>query len=303
MFLTDTLALDTKEGKKIAKVMRERCTYNAFYEYWRDNLFERIMRLFIWENTGVVKPKEIEQRLHLQGHCGISKLPNDSELTAFFGNFYGVAKYADERPFYNVRCPIYAGQRTVGKTIAVIDNNALRNPTIELVHHYAALLGHTEVTYIDTMVNARDSGGIPVANNEKQKQSIIDYQGKIFNGQYGVVADMGALGVNYAGTDRRTNQNILDIWAVRNKIIKDFYGDIGVRASFDKRSNSVEAEVIADTSMLLLNVSDMLNSRIKGAEAVNELYGTNWSVRLSDEIQYTEENEAEGVAENENENS
>lgn len=300
MFLTEIIPLDGKEGRKISKLAREACTYNAFFEYWRDNLFERIMRLFIWEGTGAVKPKEIEQRLHLQGHCGISTLPKETELTAFFGNFYGVSKYMDERPFYNVRCPIYAGQRTVGKTCAVIDNNKLRNPTIELVHHYAALLAHTEVTYIDTMVNARDSGGIPVANNEKQKQSIIDYQGKIFNGQYGVVADMGALGVNYAGTDRRTNQNILDIWAVRNKILKDFYGDIGIRATFDKRSNSVEAEVMADTSMLLINVSDMLNSRQEGAEAVNSLYGTNWSVRLSDEIRYNDENEVEGVQEDEN---
>jgi hypothetical protein len=46
--------------------------------------------------------------------------------------------------------------------------------------------------------------------------------------------------------------------------------------------------------MLLLNVSDMLNSRKKGAEAVNALYGTNWTVRLSDEIKYTEENTMEG---------
>lgn len=294
MFLTDTLALESKEGRKITKLARESSTFNAFFEYWRDNLFERIMRLFIWEGTEAVKPKEIEQRLHLQGHCGISQLPNEKELTAFFGNFYGVSKYMDERPYYNVRCPIYAGQRTVGKTIAVIDNNALRNPTIELVHHYAVLLAHTEVTYVDTMVNARDSGGIPVANNEKQKQSIMDYQAKIFNGQYGVVADMGALGVNYAGTDRRTNQPIIDIWATRNKILKDFYADIGIRATFDKRSNSVEAEIIADTSMLLINVSDMLDSRKKGAKAVNELYGTSWTVRLSDEIKYTDENLQEG---------
>jgi hypothetical protein len=42
----------------------------------------------------------------------------------------------------------------------------------------------------------------------------------------------------------------------------------------------------------------MLNSRKKGADAVNDLYGTSWSVRLSDEIKYTEENKMEGVTEN-----
>jgi hypothetical protein len=38
----------------------------------------------------------------------------------------------------------------------------------------------------------------------------------------------------------------------------------------------------------------MLNSREKGADAVNTLYGTNWSVRLSDEIKYNDENLQEG---------
>ena len=51
MFLNNVINMDTKEGQKISKLARESCTFNAFYEYWRDELFERIMRLFVWENT------------------------------------------------------------------------------------------------------------------------------------------------------------------------------------------------------------------------------------------------------------
>lgn len=283
--------LDTEEGSKITKLARQSCTFNAFYEYWRDNLFERVMRLFVWENTGEVKPKEIEQRLILQGHCGITKILHEKELTAMFGNFYGVGKYIDEKPNYMVRCPIYAGERKIGEDVVVINNNSLRNPTYEIVHHYALMLAHAEVTFIDTMVNARDSGGIPVAQTEKQKQSIMDYQGKIFNGQYGVIADIGMLGVNYAGSDRRTGQNIQDIVIVREKILKSFYSDIGVRSAFEKRSNSVEAEVEADTSLLLLNLADMIKCREDGAKEVNAMYGTNWSVHIAEEIDYGAENE------------
>ena len=195
MFLTTYVDMDSKDGKEISKLARESCTFNAFYEYWRDQLFERIMRLFVWENTYTlednrvvgIKPKEIEQRLLLQGHCGISVLEGETELTAFFGNFYGVGKYLDERPNYMVRCPIYSGSRTIGEDIVVIDNNSLRNPAYDLVHHYALLLAHNEVTLIDIMVNARDAGGIPVAATEKQKQSIQQYQAKVFNGQYGMI--------------------------------------------------------------------------------------------------------------------
>ena len=69
-------------------------------------------------------------------------------------------------------------------------------------------------------------------------------------------------------------------WLRRN-LIKDFYADIGVRSAFEKRSNSVEAEVEADTSLLLLNLADMIACREKGAEAVNDMFGTSISVDLN----------------------
>ena len=194
-----------------------------------------------------------------------------------------------------VRCPIYAGSRTIGEDIVVIDNNSLRNPAYDLVHHYALLLAHNEVTLIDVMVNARDAGGIPIAVTEKQKQSIAQYQGKIFNGQYGIVTDIGNIGVNYVGTDRKTTQSVTDLYMTRKQILNSFYSDIGVRSAFEKRSNSVEAEVEADTSLLLLNLADMIDARVKGCEAVNDMYGTNWSVHIAKEIDYGTENEPEEV--------
>ena len=303
MFLTTYVDMDSKDGKEISKLARESCTFNAFYEYWRDQLFERIMRLFVWENTYTlednrvvgIKPKEIEQRLLLQGHCGISVLEGETELTAFFGNFYGVGKYLDERPNYMIRCPIYSGSRTIGEDIVVIDNNSLRNPAYDLVHHYALLLAHNEVTLIDIMVNARDAGGIPVAATEKQKQSIQQYQAKVFNGQYGIVTDIGNIGINYVGTDRKTTQTIQDVYMTRKQLLNSFYSDIGVRSAFEKRSNSVEAEVEADTSLLLLNLADMIDAREKGCNAVNDMYGTNWTVHIAEEIDYGMENEPEEV--------
>ena len=280
-----------QDSNEIFTYAKQSCTYKAYYEYWIEQLFERIMRLFVWENTDDVEPKEIEERLLLQGHCGITKILGEKELTAMFGNFYGVSKYVDDKPYYMVRCPLYSGSRTIGKDIVVIRNNSLKNSTYSLVHHYATLLAHNEVTLVDTLINVRDGGGIPIATTEKQKQSIIAYQSKVFNGQYGVVTDIGNLGLQYIGSDRKTHQNIMDIVTTREKILKSFYSDIGVRSAFEKRSNSVEAEVEADTSLLLLNLSDMLDSRKKGAEEVNKLFGTNWSVHIAKEIDYSTENQ------------
>lgn len=286
-FLNEFLVTD--EGRKITKLAKDSCTYNVKYAFWRDSLFERVMKLFVWENTGDLKPKEIEQRLILNGHCGIANY--QGELTAFYGSFYGVTKYNDEWTDYIVRCPIYSASKKIGTDVVVIDNNSLRNPTFELVHHYATMLAHTEVSLINCLINTRDSGGVPIASTEKQKASIKEYQNQIFNGKYGVVTDVGNLGITYAGSDRKTQQDLIDIMETREKLIKSFYSDIGVRSAFEKRNNTVQAEVEADTSLLLLNLADMLRCREKACEEVNKLFGTNWSVHVAKEIDYGAENQ------------
>ena len=119
--------LDLVPNIDISHYALENTTYSNFYYYWRDELFGRTMRLFK-EITDPVPPKEIEIRLMLRGHCGIAVMPRDKELTAFFGTFTGVSTYYDEKPFYTVTSPLWAQTLKIGKDIAVIDNNILRNP-------------------------------------------------------------------------------------------------------------------------------------------------------------------------------
>ena len=77
----------------------------------------------------------------------------------------------------------------------------------------------------------------------------------------------------------------------RTKLIKSFYSAIGVRSAFEKRSNSIEAEVEADTSLLQINISDMIKCRETACEQINKMFGTNWNVHIADEIDYGLENE------------
>ena len=265
-------------------------TFLQAYLYWTDNLFERIMRLFVWDGAGDIMPKEIESRILINGHCGVINFYDGitEELTAMFGSFYGVGKYFDEKPFYNMHCPIWAGSGRIGYDTAIIENTSLKNACLPMVKRYAYMLAHTEVSLVKALINLRDSGGVPVATSSKQKADIEDYQQKLFNGEDGVVIDFGALGVEFAGTDRHTSQSILDIMEVRQKLLKNFYSDIGIRASFDKRSNTVINEVEADTTMLLFNITDMLEARKRSAGRVNDLFGVNWSVKVSPEISYEE---------------
>ena len=300
-FLSDNLK-DLKE-ESLDFFQKDGGTFLQAYLYWVDNLFERIMRLFVWDGAGDILPKEMESRILINGHCGIINFYDGvtEELTAMFGSFYGVGKYFDEKPFYNMHCPIWAGSGRIGYDTAIIENTSLKNACLPMVKRYAYMLAHTEVSLVKALINLRDSGGVPVATSSKQKADIEDYQQKLFNGEDGVVIDFGALGVEFAGTDRHTNQSILDIMEVRQKLLKNFYSDIGIRASFDKRSNTVVNEIEADTTMLLFNITDMLEARKRSAGRVNDLFGVNWSVKVSPEISYEEKKITVGGDTNEKE--
>ena len=267
----------------ISQYARENTTYSAYYFFWRDELFSRCMRLFK-EKTDPVPSKEIEVRLMMQGHAGIAEYKG--ELTAFWGLPNGTSKYRDQLPFYSCRCPVWSGNLKIGKDCEVIYNNILMNPLYDLVHHYATLLAHTEVTYILTAVNARYSNGVPVATTQKQVRSIKSFLGKIFNGQSDVVTDIGNLGLDYAGAHLSTVQNMEGIWNARKRILSDFMNDIGIKSGLDKRSNTVSDEANADTPALLINLDDMLNERKEGFDRVNRHWGTNWTVELNENIDY-----------------
>ena len=300
-FLSDNLK-ELKE-ESLDFFQKDEGTFLQAYLYWVDNLFERIMRLFVWDGAGDILPKEMESRILINGHCGIINFYDGvtEELTAMFGSFYGVGKYFDEKPFYNMHCPIWAGSGRIGYDTVIIENTSLKNACLPMVKRYAYMLAHTEVSLVKALINLRDSGGVPVATSSKQKADIEDYQQKLFNGEDGVVIDFGALGVEFAGTDRHTNQSILDIMEVRQKLLKNFYSDIGIRASFDKRSNTVVNEIEADTTMLLFNITDMLEARKRSAGRVNDLFGVNWSVKVSPEISYEEKKITVGGDTNEEE--
>ena len=274
---------NNKNAKSLSKTSG---TFEAGYDYWVEVLFERAMRLFVWKNTDKTPAKEIESTLMLNGTVGIAKYKNN--LVAFNGAFGGAPTvYYDEFKKYNVYSPVYSASLDVDKNVVVMDNNAMRNSIYPLVHRYAIMLSHVEVSLVNTLINGRDSGGIPIASTEAQKQSIENYRNALCNGKVSAILDPAFSGVQFLGINKNTTLSIKDLIEVRENLLNSFYHDIGVKTAWNKKGNMIIQEVQADEGMLLLNLSDMLNSRKIGAENVNKMFGTNWSVDIAEEIRYT----------------
>lgn len=271
------------DDRYLTKQAKECSTFSYSYTFWREHLLEKVQRLFVWSGLPDTLPqKEIEMPLYLRGFVGITDY--EHQLTAFNGTMSGVTKYIDEFTHFNAFSPVHCGKYEIDKDIIVIDNTSLRNALLPLIHHYAIMLGHLDVTLVDATINVRDCGGVPVATNEKQKKSIEEYQNKLYKGQFGFMTDMGNLGLQYIGGARGSSQSLKEIYEVREKALKSFFQAIGIKSSFDKNNNAVVDEVTSDTCLLQINIHDMLECRKRGAEKVNDLFGTNLSVELAPEI-------------------
>lgn len=291
MYLTDYIE-SNKYDSSIPRFIMDGTTYKAYYLYWREELFNRVINLFVWNNTGEVKPKEIELRLILSGRVALCDIPRSfnvgykETLTAMWCTMFGVTKYEDEFLKVNVRCPLWTGEKTIGKDVVIISNNSLRNPLAHILDHYAQMLAHNEVSIISALINVRDAGGVPTVSTEKQKQSMINYYKNLYNGKFATVTDIANLSVSFVGSDRKTQQNVKDLFETRSALIKAFYAEIGIRTAFEKNNNAVNMEVVSDTSQLKFNINDMLECRKRGVEEVNEMFGTNWTVEINNEINY-----------------
>ena len=286
--------------KSIPKLAKNGMTFSVGYDYWLEILIERAMRLFVWKNTEDVPSKEIEICLMLNGTCGVTdKYKN--KLSVYNGQLCGKpTQYYDEFEQYNIYSPVYSQILNVDKDVVVINNNTLRNSIYMLAHRYAMLLAHTEVTLADLLINLRQDGSVPIAGRENEKTAYEAYRNNLCNGKVGAIYDPAFLNMDFKEISNNTNTNIKDLMEVRENLLQSYYNDLGVKTAHAKKGNMIQEEVSANDSMLLLNLNDMLEQRKIGCEKVNKLYGTNWSVDISEELKYNENMEGDETYERTN---
>ena len=269
---------------RIPKLAKEGGSFADGYNYWKELLFERAVRLFKWENTFEVPAHEIEATLMMNGSGGVTNKYKKT-LSIFNGWYAGApTQYFDRYEDYSVYSPVYSDVLKIGRDIEIIRNTALMTSIYPLVHRYAIMLAHTETSFVNTLINGRDSGGIPIASTEAQKTAIENYRNSLCNGKVTAILDPAFSGVQFLSVDKNTVLNIKELIEVRENLLNAYYNDLGVKTAWNKKGNMINEEVEANNSMLLLNISDMLEQRQEGADRINKMFGTNWKVDISPEI-------------------
>ena len=288
----------------------------------RNYLLSKVITMFEYEGLPETIPQyNLEDILLRGGHCLIthvdvkeSDVPFESGLYALHGNgggepnpYYYPTQYVVANPFLNI-----------SKTYTIGDNNVLAKntsfffPLLPLIEYTAHQLTENETTLNVAMVNTRIMT-ILTANDSTVAEACKKYMENIKNGEMSFITDNrsdfldGVKTHPYASTG---NSNVITQILETEQYLKgSFYNEIGLNANYNMKRESINGEEAGlNEDGLTPLVVDMLNCRKKMCEEVNEMFGTNWSVKLSpvfkknleiaSKIPEDENNESEVVEEN-----
>lgn len=275
------------ENKKFEK---DQLKIEKSYKYWQDSLFEKCMRIFVWEGLPFPQ-KEIELRLLINGYCGFV---NDRLLGYLVtnGSMNGTTQYFDE--FKNFTYSVVGGSGgnpLINKECVIINNTQIRNPLLPMICRTASLLSHTEISLKCALVNLRENNTF-TTSDENTADNIRAYRQKCYDGDLDVILDESLINsVQSLSNSTNNSLGVKECLDARNEILRSFFNSIGVRYTKEKSERMITNEVESDTQLLLINIKDMLSERQMACEEINKLFNLNISVKLSDEFRLIERSE------------
>jgi len=287
----------TKRIKKLLDNMYDVADVANGFNYWFNKLLGYCMGMFEYEGLPDSLPaRQIEINLLLTGHCTIFR--DDDDLVTCGTTLYDYDKY------YDPTRGVFAQPKLKSKTLYLqgesknavviynsdLQNNVLYFPTdgglLTFISRYARRLADIESTENIYSVNMRLSA-FPVGGDDSIIASIKKFFSQLALGRREVIAD-NAIIQQFRTVDvvkGTTSDKLNDIIQARDKVLEQFFRDIGVKFFADnKRAQMTDEEVECNDQMLIISPDEMLRKRKEGIEKVNSFFGTKISVKLNDKF-------------------
>lgn len=254
-------------------------SYNAHLSY----MLNRTQSMFRWEGLpDSIPARSLELYLQMQGSCGIAEV--SGELYALIGSLGG-----EPDPYYMPTLFVTANpalklsrEYRIGKDCVVIPNDALYMGLLPMFERYAAQMVEAELTLNIALINSR----MPIffeAFDDRTKAAAEKVMLDMKDGKLSVVGSKG-LGSSMSAmpySDRNT-RTITDLIEAIQYIKASLYNEIGLDANYNMKRESINSgESQLNRDALLPLVDTMLTYRQRGADEVNQMFGTNISVEFA----------------------
>lgn len=277
---------------KYLKTMYDVSDVRRGYDYWYFKLLDLLINMFEYKNlpAGISK-RDLELNLLITGHATIIAKKDGTmftPLTSLYGydEYYQPTKAVFANPVV-----ITSKEYTIGEDCTVVYNNSLQDSIFYVkadsglntfIQRYARQLADIESTINIYTVNSRLTS-IPVSNDNAVMESLKSFFKNLSVGKRAIVSDSSIIeNFRNVDIDRTGIKDGVNDWLIaRDKILEQFYRDLGIRMTNQKKAQVNTDEVESNDQLLLISSDDMLKARKKGYEETNNMFGTNIEVRLN----------------------
>lgn len=262
------------------------------FDYWYFKLFNILLDIFEYDDMpSGISQREIELNLLMTGHAVV--LPKKdgtlfTPLTSLFGydEYYQPTTAVFANPVVTT-----AKEYKIGTDCEVIYNNKLKDSLYYIhadsglatfVSRYARQLADIESTLNIYTVNSR-LASYPVTTDGSVTESLKAFFKNLVMGKRAIITDDTII-EKFRNVDinRSAIRDGINEWLIaRDKILEQFYRDLGVQMYNPKKAQVTDDEVESNTQLLLISTDDMLRERKEGIERVNNMFGTSISVSIN----------------------
>lgn len=246
-------------------------------------MLNRTQSMFEWDGL----PDSIPQRileLYLQTNGNVCFYKYDDKLYVFTGGLGGEPDVYYMPTIYTIANPALKISKNlkIGTDCVVMSNDSLYLGLIPLFNRYATGLTENELSMNIAMINTRIMDLIS-APDDRTKDSAEKFLVDIANGKQGIIAENSFFDGIRALPYGTSGNNILTNLIETEQYLKaSWFNELGLNANYNMKRESLNtSESQMNNDALLPLVDNMLICRRNAIKKVNEMFGTDISVKLS----------------------
>ena len=259
-------------------------------------MLARSQRIFKYKNLPETIPqRDLEMILQTSRFILFTKDEKNGQFYVFFGGIGG-----EPNPYYQPTLGIIANPYLkLFKTIKLEDYTGKNNPNgviiwndsahiglLPMFDRNATLLAETDISIRVALVNSR----IPAffkASDDNTKTSIESMLEKIEDGEIAVIGTEDSIidsekSLSESFNSQHAIGTIKELIELKQYLLGSWYNELGLNANFNMKREAInESEADLNEDALLPLIDDMLESRRRGLDQVNKLFGLDIKVDLT----------------------
>lgn len=247
-----------------------------------ENTLAKTQAMFVYEGLpDTVPAEELERLLQTEGNAFFAEVNGD--LYALQGAAGGEPDPYNRPTIYTVANPALKLNKSykIGVDGVFIKNDTNGNSLLPIIGKFAVLYTDGIISLNTASILTRITMLIS-ASDDKTKQSADEFLKKILDGDFSVIGENAFFkGVNMQTAATSNTQYITQLVELVQYYKANMLNELGLNANYNmKRERLNTGEVAMNVDVLLPYVDNMLHERQKALKKVNEMFGTEISVRL-----------------------